>query len=62
MTDEPKGYVIWADGLPPDELKDGRLVLIDGWSGVEIARWSINSWDGEVTNLHADITRHARLE
>jgi len=63
MPDETKGRVIWSDGPPPDEMKDGRLVLVGSDTGAQVALWRDGKWDCGVWYFPADaITRHARLE
>jgi hypothetical protein len=64
VADEPKGYVIWADGPPPDGA-EGEWVVWAGDMPFHV-RWGVGSW--HVANapgwqiVKSMITRHARLD
>jgi len=64
MTKEPKGYVNWADGPPPDELKDGRDILVKTNVDTEIVQFWKNTWTtiDSCAVPHDKIIKHARLD
>ncbi len=61
MTNEPKGYVNWADGPPPDGAEGAWLV--DGPLNWLVAIWHGGHWISTRADYDpGEITRHARLE
>jgi len=61
---QPQGRVIWADGPPPDELKDGREVLLKSRTGsASTMFWNGNCWIDNPSYLDDDdIIAYARLD
>ncbi len=64
MTDEPKGYVNWADGPPPDGAIGDFIVWANGfpihvyWGNGSCYVANAPGWQV----VQSMITRHARLE